>query len=76
MQERALMAEGVIKLTCGDYEFIAKVHVCHFIIHVLHAFCQYMERRRYSYILVPHAEVNLRGHTVKPPNKGHFGNNI
>ena len=28
------------------------------------------------YILVSHAEVNLRGHTVKPPNKGHFGNNI
>ena len=24
-QERALVAEGVIKLTCGDYEFIAKV---------------------------------------------------
>ena len=24
-QERALVAEGVIKLTCGNYEFIAKV---------------------------------------------------
>ena len=68
------MAEGVIKLTCGDCEFFAKVHVCHFIIHVLHAFCKYKEEE--VYILVPHAEVNLRGHTVKPPNKGHFGNNI
>ena len=24
-QERALVAEGVIKLTCGNYEFVAKV---------------------------------------------------
>ena len=24
-QERALVAEKVIKLTCGDYEFVAKV---------------------------------------------------
>jgi len=26
-QERALVAEGVIKLTCGNYEFVAKVRV-------------------------------------------------
>ena len=29
-QERALEAEGVIRLTCGDYQFAAKV--CHFIV--------------------------------------------
>ena len=30
-QERALVAEGVIKLTCGNYEFVAKVCKMYFI---------------------------------------------
>ena len=32
-QEMALVAENVIKLTCGNYEFVAKVCLLHLIVH-------------------------------------------
>ena len=44
-QERALAAEGVIRLTCGDYQFVAKV--CSYCVVACHwcmtkAFCTYI----------------------------------
>ena len=40
-QERALTAEGVIRLTCGDYQFTSKV--CNFVILMCsHMSCHYM----------------------------------
>ena len=50
-QERALVAEGVIKLTCGNYEFVAKVcaiwlqHINEIYIIQYVCSCQYRERR-------------------------------
>ena len=50
-QKRALCAEGVIKLTCGNYEFVAKVcalwlqHINEIYVMQCVCSCQYRERR-------------------------------
>ena len=50
-QERALVTEGVIKLTCGNYEFVVKVcaiwlqHINEIYIMQYVCSCQYRERR-------------------------------
>ena len=50
-QESTLAAEGVIRLTCGDYQFVAKV--CSYCIVTCHwcmteAFCTYIDTKKFT----------------------------